>query len=177
MQHSELDLIVFYFDLEMLGVESIQRRQVRLIIVHRRHNQAAETVSAGRCIPGEEVTAAFVIWKGKSYRLPLSTTHLILLDYLCRHRGVAQSAAQIAVGLDSELFYLHHGSNARGGTVVNARSSRTAVRKQVERVRAVMAELFEMKHLPLCAEDIICSQPTSTREVKYQIRAKIVFEH
>ena len=94
MPHSDLELALFYYDLGRLEIDSLRRGKIRLVILH----QYAETTSperSGRCTPGEEVISAFIVHRGQSYRLDLSTTHLILLDYLCRHRAVAQSAAQI----------------------------------------------------------------------------------
>ncbi len=176
MPHSDLDLALFYYDLAMLETGRTRSRLVRLIIVHQ-YSQAGDAALAGHCAPGEKVIAAFLVHRGKSHRLPLSSTHLILLDYLCRHRGAAQSAAQIAEGLDNELFYIHHGSNARGGAVVRAQTSRTAVRQQVKRIRASLAECFRTVNLGLDPATIIRSNSTSTREVKYQIEANVTWEH
>jgi hypothetical protein len=157
----------------MLEIDSLRRGKTRLVILHQYKNVRV----SGHCAPGEEVIAAHIIHRGSSYRLPLSTTHLIVLDYLCRHRRVAQSAAQIAAGLDSELFYLHHGSNTRGGAVLRARTSRTAVRQQVKRIRENFAQCFRQAGIDLDPVTIIRSQVTSTREVKYQVEADVTWEH
>ncbi len=176
MQCSDLDLALLYYDLAMYEIDSVRRRKVRLVLVHQYTERAAPALS-GHCIPGEEVISTYIVWQGQSCRLPLSTTHLILLDYLCRHRGVAQSAAQIAAGLDTELFYLHHGSNARGAAVVRARTSRTAVRQQIKRIRAILAKCFSDANLDFDPAAIIRSHATSTREVRYQVEANVTWEH
>jgi hypothetical protein len=177
MPHSDLDLALFYYDLTISETRAKQRSLVSLIIVH----ENAEPEIPGRpatCTPGEEITGAFLVWKGKSHRLPLSTTHLILLDCLARHRSFGQNAAQIAAALDREIFYTQHGSNAARGAAVSARTSRTAVRQQVRRIRSSMNELFKGKHIGLKAEQILRSVRTTTNEVKYQLNAAAVcWEH
>jgi hypothetical protein len=166
-------LALFYYDLAMLEIDSLRRGKVRLVILHQYKNVGV----SGHCAPGEQVIAAHIVHRGDSYRLPLSTTHLILLDYLCRHRGVAQSAAQIAAGLNSELFYVHHGSNAKGGAVVRARTSRTVIRQQVKRIRESFAQCFRETKIDGDPAAIIRSCATSTREVLYQVEADVTWEH
>jgi hypothetical protein len=150
MRYRLSDVVSFYYDVAIREIGSLRRHRVTLVLLHQYADH-----SKGGCLPGEEVIAAFVAWRGNSYKLPLSSTHLILLDYLAKHRGVAQNASQIADGLNSELFYVHHAWNAPGRRVKRARSSRTAVKKQVSRIRVVMNRVFRESHLPLHAETII----------------------
>jgi hypothetical protein len=91
------------------------------VLVHK----YADASLVGHCNPGEEVTAVFLVWRGKSYRSTLSTTHTILLDSFARHT-VALNAAELAERLNSDLFACHHASNRKGNRVVRTRTSRTA---------------------------------------------------
>jgi hypothetical protein len=178
MAHSELELAHFYYDLAIREFERVMRGQMRLIIVHRYGDMSAEATRSFRRVPGAEIVSAWVIFRGRSYRLPLGTPHLILLDYLCWHcaTGIGQSASEIEAGLNEQLFYVHHASSAKRRSKVIARSSRTSIRKQVERIRRVMAELFGKEDLPFDPDEVLYSEPTSTREIRYSIRAVVAWE-
>jgi hypothetical protein len=171
MPCSDLDLALFEYDLANLQIAMAERGMVRLVIVHR----YAEL--PGGCTPGEEIQLVCLVSAGLSYPVRLSTPHLILFDYLSRHRNIPQTAAQIATGLNTELFYVHHGSNARGHRAVRSRTSRTAVRKQVERIRKALAESLADAHLALDPTDILRSEPTSSNERRYSVHANVVWEH
>jgi hypothetical protein len=147
--------------------------------VHRYGAASTNAERSIRRVAGAEIVSAWLILRGRSYRLLLSTTHLILLDYLCWHcaGGIGQSASEIEAGLNEQLFYVHHASTANRRGAVSARSSRTSVRKQVERIRGIMAELFENECLPLDPLEILHSDPTSTREIRYSIRADVAWEN
>jgi hypothetical protein len=165
MQDSNFDLALLYYDLAAYQIESVHRGKVRLVIVH----ECAGTRLPGRCVPGEEkILSAWLIHQGRLYRLPLSTTHLILLDFLARHNGISLNAEQIQERLNSELFYVH---------LARARSSRTAVRQQVRRIRDCMAQCFAKADLDIDPEEVLRSEPTSTNEVKYRLHADVSWEH
>jgi hypothetical protein len=171
MPCSDLDLALFEYDLANLQIAMAERGMVRMVIVHR----YAEV--AGGCTAGEEIQSIWLVSAGRSYPVRLSTPHLILFDYLARHRNIPQTAALIAAGLQTELFYLDHGSNARGHRVVCPRTSRTAVRKQVERIRKALTESLAEAHLRLDPTDILRSEPTSSNERRYSVHADVVWEH
>jgi hypothetical protein len=148
-----------------------QPERVKFIIIHD------YTETPGECMPGEEVIAIILIYRGKRYWIPWSPTHLILVDYLCRHRWISQDAWRIAAQLQLDPFVVQHGTNAPGHNVRLARTSRTAVRKQVERIRAVLQKLIDDEGLNLRATDIIRSEESSTRAVRYRIWADVSYEH
>ncbi|MHB1865542.1 MAG: hypothetical protein ACYCPS_05310 [Candidatus Saccharimonadales bacterium] len=165
MQYSDLGLALLYYDLAMYQIESVRRRKVKLVLVHR----YAGVRFSGHCIPGEEdILSAWLVHQGRSYELPLSTTHLILLDLLARHNGISLNAQQIQERLNNELFYVQ---------LTHVRSSRTAVRQQVRRIRVCMAECFAEAHLDIDAETVLRSEPTSTNEKKYRLHANVIVEH
>ena len=149
----------------------VHRERVKLVVVH----EYAEVPN--HCAPGEGIFGAFLIWKGKVYLIQLSVTHLILFDFLCRNRWIALDASAIATRLRTDLFAVHHGSNAPGHLRKPARTSRTAVRKQIERIRQVLAKLIVKENLHLDASNIIRSEETSTRAKRYRINADVSFEH
>jgi hypothetical protein len=163
MQSGNPDLALLYYDLAMYEIESVRRRKVRLVIVHERMAHRLP----GRCIPGEQILSAWLIYHGCSYRMPLSTTHLILLDLLARH-NLPMSAQEIEERLNTELFYVQ---------LSRARSTRTAVRKQVSRIRAILSEFFDYQYIDLDADNILRSEPTSTNEVRYSLFTEVVIEH
>jgi hypothetical protein len=157
--------------LEGLTMENNQRERVRLVIAH----EFAQV--AGQCAPGEGTLGAFLVWRGRVYWIPLGPTHLILFDFLCRHRWIAMDASTIASRLRIDLFVVHHGSNAPGNRVRRARSSRTAVRKQIERIREAIAKLIVAHGLELDAFEILRSEETSTLSKRYRINADVSFDH
>ena len=165
MQHGDLDLTLLYYDLAMYQIESVRRCRVRLVLVH----ECKDSRLPGRCVSGERILSAWLVHQGRSYRLPLSTTHLILFDCLARHsKSIGLNAEQIQERLNTDLFYVH---------MARVRSSRTAVRQQVRRIRASMAKCFAEANLDLDAADILRSEPTSSNEVLYSIHADVVIEH
>lgn len=166
----DLALVLFSFDLDILEVERMTTRGVHIVIVHR-YAQTEE------CAPGEEIAAAWIVYRGKPYQIPLSTTHLILFDYLCRHRGVAQTATQIAHGLSNELFYTHHAANAKGARKSSPRTSRTAVKEQIARLRATLRTCVVAARIPLTPAAVLHSIHTSSNEVRYSICAVVRWEH
>jgi hypothetical protein len=164
MQYSNLDLALLYYDFAAYQIESIRRGKVTLVIEH----ECADTRLPGHCVPGENILSAWLIHQGRSYQLPLSTTHLVILDFLARHNGISLNAQQIQERLNSELFYIH---------LARTQSSRTAIRQQVRRIRACMAQCFTEAHLDINPEDVLRSEPTSTREIKYRLVANVSWEH
>jgi hypothetical protein len=131
----------------------------------------------GTCMPGEEIGAIEILYRGKRYRVPLGVSHMILIDYLCRCR-YPEDAWFISAQLQLDPFAIEHGSNAPGHQVRPARTSRTAVRQQIRRIRKVLAKLIAHEGLDFAAEELICSQESSTKSVRYFINAGTVrWEH
>jgi hypothetical protein len=135
------------------------------------------TETPGECYPGEEVVAIIVIIGGRKYWVPWSPGHLILVDFLARHRWIAQDAWRIAAQIQLDPFAIQHASNAPGANVRMARTSRTAVRQQIKRIRGVLQQLFDDEGLELRASDIIRSEETSTRSVRYRLNANVTWVH
>jgi hypothetical protein len=165
MQYGDLDLALLYYDLVMYQIESVRRGKVKLVLVH----ECKDSRLPGRCVTGERILSSWLVHQGRSYILPLSTPHLILLDFLARHcKNFGLNAEQIQERLNSDLFYIH---------LARVRSSRTAIRQQVRRIRESMAKCFAKADLDLDPDDILRSEPTSSNEVRYSIHADVVIEH
>jgi hypothetical protein len=145
--------------------------RVGFIIVH----DFAETPEG--CFPGEEAAAAILDYRGSRYWIPWSSTHLVLVDFLCRHQHIPLDSWSIANKMANDPFVLQHGANAPCNLPRPARTSPTAVRQQIRRIRKVLADLIEEQSLDLDARDIICSVESSTRMVRYSINAKVTWKH
>jgi len=152
-----------------------QDERVRLTIIH----DYAEDPESGECWPGEEIAGTKIFYRGRWYWIPWSPTHMIVVDLLCRNRYrlIGLDAWQITAKLQSDPFVLQHATNAPGHQVRPARTSRTAVRQQIKRVRSVLTKLIEEEGLDLKADDIIRSEETSTRVVRYRIACDVSWEH
>src|SRR5258708_16045201 len=74
-----------------------------LRIVHRFRPRGAVN-----CLPGEEVFAAFLLYRGRAYQLRLSLSARLLLDYLPRHPPVPQSPPQIPAAIHTSAFFPNH---------------------------------------------------------------------
>jgi len=175
MAPSDLDFLVFFAELQSIRRDLVLRGKPTLIIVH----SYSCVRSPKGCIPGEEVRSAWLTWDGGSHQLPLSTPHLLLLDYIARHSRIPQNARQIEEGLNEDhmRFYLQHASNAPSRTAVPPRTTRTAVPKQIERIREQLGLFFKTEKIQLDPKGLLRSLPTSSREVRYSVDAIVRIEH
>jgi hypothetical protein len=159
---------------ERFGEETMRQElqeEIELILVH----DYAEHKDG--CAPGEEVVAAILGYCGRRCWIPWGPTHLILIDLICRHRRIPLDAQAIANKMQTDPFVLQYSANAPCFIARPARTSRTAVRQQIKRIRDVLAELIENEGLGIDAWDIISSVETSTRAVRYRINAKVSWKH
>lgn len=147
------------------------KERVQFIIIHD------YTEVPGECTPGEEVVAIIVIIRGRKFWIPWAPGHLIVVDFLARHRWIAQDAWRISAQMQLDPFVIQHASNAPGAHVRIARTSRTAVRQQIKRIRDFLQKLFDEEGLDLNASDVIRSEETSTRSVRYRLNADVTWVH
>jgi len=142
----------------------------KLVIVH----DHAESVD--ECRPGEEAAMAFLDFRGKRHWVPWGPTHALLADFLARRR-IALDAWQISAKIREDPFVQQHATNAPSCHERPARTSRTAVRQQIRRMRDVLGQLIKEEGLDLDANEIIKSEVTSTRVVRYRITIDVIWEH
>src|SRR5580693_2823239 len=117
MAHSEVHLALFYYDLAIREIEMATLGQVKFVVVLRYPAgvPTGDELRSGWRIPGAEIVSMWLVFRGEQYRLPLSTPHAIVFDYLCWNcsRGIGQSAAEIEAGLNEQPFYVYHASSAK----------------------------------------------------------------
>jgi len=123
----------------------------------------------------EEILGVWLESSEIQLRLPL--TLRLVLDYLAKHRWVAQSAAQIEAGMRTDPFYLRHGKRSRSSKKMTRRISRSGIKTYVARIRAALQLAFDEAGIDLKVEDILISERTVSNEVGYRLRARVRFVH
>lgn len=152
------DHILFHYHKAMIDIVRQRKGQVMLVVVLRRSGALGEL----------SVDSAWLRDRSNDYQILLSTTHLWLLYILCR-AGSALTAKQVATRLDRSL-YIQNEAEEDG-----PRTTRTAVRKQVERTRDAIRSCLCSAGLEIAAEDILQAAATSTRETRYRMTAHVRF--
>jgi 5-carboxymethyl-2-hydroxymuconate isomerase len=145
--------------------------QAKLRIIHD------YTEFPGECLPGEEVIAIILIYRGRWYWIPWGPTHLIVGNFLARHRWIALDTWQIAAKMQQDPFVLQHGTNAPGHKGRPARTSPAGARQQLKRMRDVLARLIAEEGLDIAVEEIIRTERTSSGTARYRIVADVSWEH
>lgn len=158
-------------DVMLAEARRIRSAEIDLRIIHRLRIPGTE------CLQGEEIFAAFWIFRGREYQLPLALSQLILLDYLARHSRVAQSAKQIELGIRSDAFYREHGRNAKCRKALVRQIPRSAVREHIRRLHKAIAFVFHKANLPLDPRRVLVVTETVSNEVGYQLRANCHWTH
>lgn len=129
------------------------------------------------CLPGEEVSAVFLVHRGREHQLPLSPTLLVLFDFLARHSRTAQSAKQIELGIRADEFYRQHAKNATGRCALVRRVPRSAVREHIKRLHRSLALVFQEAFLPLNPLSVLVVEKTVSTYVGYRLRASYRLTH
>jgi hypothetical protein len=145
--------------------------RARLVIVHDYCD------SDDQCLPGEEVVAIILIWRGRSFWIPWGPTHLIVGNFLARHRWIALDSWQIAAKMRDDPFVQQHGMNAPGHKGRPARTSPAGARQQMKRMKDVLAALIVEYGLDISLDDILRTERTSTGTALYRIVADVSWEH
>jgi hypothetical protein len=154
---------------EVMKKKDLER--ARVLIIH----DYAEGID--ECLPGEEVIAIILVWRGRWYWIPWGPTHLIVGDFLARHRWMGLDAWQISAKMQQDSFVQQHGTNAPGNKGRPARTSPTGARQQMKRMRDVLADLIADKQLDLTVDQIIRTERTSTGTARYRIVADVSWRH
>ena len=152
-------MLIFHYRRTMRETTKLRRGQITLVIVRR------------RLYPDGPLTvdSVWVRFRGRDHQLALGATHLLLLYILCRS-GTALTAVQIAIRLDQSQFV----EDTLAGS--GPRTSRARVRKQIERLRDCLRNLFSVLQISANAEQVIQTVSTSTSQVLYKANAHIVFK-
>jgi hypothetical protein len=158
-------LVLKTLDLLVAEIRHLRAAGPHFLIVHRFRMPGNE------CGPGEEVFAVLWIFRGHKFQLRLSTTLLLLFDYLAHHLHTAQNAKQIELGVRADPFYREHAKNASGRPALVRRIPRSAVREHVKRLRRALTLVFRKANLPLDPNKVVVIKQTVGNEVQYQLKA------
>lgn len=129
------------------------------------------------CTPGEAITDVQLWYRTLRISLPLGSRLALALDYLARHRHLAQSAGHIEAGLSVDPFVRRHGAYAGATASLSKRVSRTAVKQQISRLRAALRWGFQKAGLNLDPDRVLISEQTTINEVRYCLKASVSWEH
>lgn len=150
---------------------SLLKAGPRSLILHRFWQP--ETI----CTPGETIAEIRFLHRTKEVSVPLSLRLTLLFDYLARHKHLGQNASQIAAGLRTDPFTRQHGAYARATSSLAKKMSRTAVKQQIMRLRIGLQQAFRKAGLTLDPVRVLLSEPTMTNEVRYRLKAAVIWEH
>ena len=160
-----INLVIEEVDLLLAEAARMQARGPHLIIIHRWQELD------GHCLPGEEIAAARVMFRGREFDLDLGLGPLILLDYLARFRWLPQRASQVAAALNADTFCLQHGANAPRSRKQTRKFTHGAVKVYAGRIRNAMAVAFEEAGITLDPFVVLASEPG------YRLNASVEWIH
>lgn len=129
------------------------------------------------CTPREAIAEIWLWHRKQRIPLPLSCRSMLLFDYLARHQHLAQSAAQIAAGLNVDPFTRQHGRYSNGTSSLRKTVSRTGVKQQIMRLRVGLRRAFCKAGLNLDPTRVLLSEETTINEVRYRLRVCVIWEH
>ena len=142
-----------------------------LLILHRFWKPESD------CLMGEEVAAAWFVFSTMAVQLRLPLSLRLLIDFLARHRWLAQSAAQIEMAMKRDPFYARHATNVWPSKRQTRRFSRSVVKTYIARLRYALDQAFAEAGADLKAADIVISKPSVGNEVGYQLKATVKWIH
>lgn len=129
------------------------------------------------CLPGEEIVAVFLVYRGHEYQLRLSLAQRLLFDYLARHSRLAQSARQIELGIRADAFCQHHAKNANGRTVLVRRIPRSAVRVHIQRIHRALSFAFREAGIGIDPRKVLIALDTAGNETLYRLKSICSWNH
>jgi hypothetical protein len=68
---------LYCHEVAMLELRTSLSKRVRHVLVHK------YAYVPGRCSAGEECSTCWLVWGDRQHQIPVSVTHLMLVDYLC----------------------------------------------------------------------------------------------
>ena len=128
-------------------------------------------------LPGQEVYAVFVLYRGREYQLRLTLAQRIVFDYLANHRRLAQSVRQIELGIRADPFYTFHGKNANGRTVLTRRIPRSSIKEHIRRLLKAIGMAFQEAGIGIDPRNVLLAQKTVGNEVLYRLKATCSWAH
>jgi hypothetical protein len=126
--------------------------------------------SSGR-LPGQEIFAVFLVYRGREYQLRLTLAQRFVFEYLANHCRLAQNARQIELGIRADDFYKFHAKNANGRTVHTRRIPRSSIKEHVRRLHQALEMVFQEAGLGIEPRGVLIVQDTVGNEGVYRLRA------
>jgi hypothetical protein len=151
-------------DLLLLEFRLLKSGRLHFTILH------SFRVPGTGCAPGEVVAAVYLMHRGRKFRVPLSSTLLVLFDFLAKNASLSLSASQIAARFQADDFYSRHGANVAGHGQLRRRITRSAVKVYVTRVRKALVSAFREAGLRIDPRNVLASEETAMNEVHYRLR-------
>lgn len=159
-------------DVMLAEASALKTRGPHFRIIHR----FADPETPGLCVAGEQVVGVFLYHRGHEFQVPLSTSLLLLFDYLAKHRRLPMSAKSIVAGMASDPFCRKHGLRGLSG-LLTRRISRRSVKVYIGRIRAALAEAFREAGLTTDPALVLVAEETTSNEVAYRLRATVDVAH
>ena len=128
------------------------------------------------CLPGEEIIAVFLVYRGSEYQLRLSLAQLLIFDFFARHSRLAQSARQIELGIRAHDFYRLHGKNANGRAALTRRIPRSSIKVHVKRLHQALGLVFQDAGLCIDTDDVLIAQ-TIGNGISFRLKATCSWVH
>lgn len=129
------------------------------------------------CLPGEEVFAVFLVYRGREYQLRLSLTQRLVFNYLASHSSLAQSARQIELGIRADDFYKFHAKNANGRTALTRQIPRSSIKEHIRRILQSLGLAFREAGIGIDPQNVLIVQDTAGNEALYRLLATISWTH
>ena len=129
------------------------------------------------CLPGEEVFAVFLVYRGREYQLRLSLAQRLIFEYLARLSRLAQSARQIELGIRADEFYNQHAENAGGRSAVTRKIPRSSIKVHLTRLRQALDHAFHEAGMCIDPGAVLIVQDTAGNEVGYRLKATCSWSH
>lgn len=129
------------------------------------------------CLPGEEVCAVFLVYRGREYQLRLSLAQRLIFEFLARHSRLAQSARQIEWGIRADEFYTLHAKNAAGRTAATRKIPRSSIKVHIERLGQALDCAFREAGLTIDPGTVLVRTDTAGNEVCFRLKATCTWIH
>lgn len=150
-------------------IREIESGKLHFRIIHRFRMPGTD------CIPGEEIFAVFLLYRGREYQMRLSSALLVIADYLLRHGRYAQTATQISTGIHAGGFYAEHAKNGRRQRI--QRIPRSAIREHVKRLKLALSLAFGEANFSFDPENVLQSEESVSNQVLYRWKAIVDVVH
>jgi hypothetical protein len=129
------------------------------------------------CLPGEEVFAVFLVYRGYEYQLRLTLAQRLLFEFLANHSRLAQSARQIELGIRADDFFRFHAKNANGRTTLTRRIPRSSIKEHIRRLLQALGLAFQEAGIGIDPRGVLIVQDTVGNEVGYKLKATCTWTH